>query len=194
MSADYGECSSVVTLFFAMKSLTIFDRCAGALSWKRNQLLILSFGGHFLLTASLRRRKISMWISLLKVAVTVNYISESGNFLKLLRTGYKVIKRKTPREELNVHSFLKGEYSPWTNYLILTLSITKRGGEWCSLFWTRLRAGQYVVSIPVGLRKFALLHHIQTGSRCTQPSHEWESCFLSLGVNQPILRSPVTSI
>jgi len=51
--------SSVVTLFFARKSLTKTDRCAGALSWRRNQLFVLSFYRHFFLTVSLRRRTVS---------------------------------------------------------------------------------------------------------------------------------------
>ena len=50
-------CSKVVTLFFVNKSVTKTDRCAGALSWGRNQLLVLHFSGHFLLTASPRQRR-----------------------------------------------------------------------------------------------------------------------------------------
>jgi hypothetical protein len=68
-SEGYGGCSSVVTLFFAKKSLTKTDRCAGALPWTRNQLLVLHFPGRSLLTASLRRRRVSMWISLFTVAI-----------------------------------------------------------------------------------------------------------------------------
>ena len=44
--------SSVVALFFAMKPLTKTDRCAGALLWRRNQLLILHFSWRFLLTST----------------------------------------------------------------------------------------------------------------------------------------------
>ena len=69
-------CSSVVTLYFAKKCLTKIDGCAGALSWNRNQLLNSHFPGRFLLTASLRRRRMSMYISVIIVAVTVNYASE----------------------------------------------------------------------------------------------------------------------
>jgi len=43
---------SVVTLFFANKSLIKTDRCAGALSLRRNQLSILHFSGRFFLTAT----------------------------------------------------------------------------------------------------------------------------------------------
>jgi len=50
-SGDCGGCSSVVTLFFANKSLTKTDRCAGALSLRRNQDLVLVFSGRFFLTA-----------------------------------------------------------------------------------------------------------------------------------------------
>jgi hypothetical protein len=45
---NMGEAQVLVTLFFANKSLTKTDRCAGALSLKRDQLLLLSFSGHFL--------------------------------------------------------------------------------------------------------------------------------------------------
>ena len=45
--------SSVVTMFFAQKSLSKTDPCAGALSWRRNQLLVLHFSRCFLLTAYL---------------------------------------------------------------------------------------------------------------------------------------------
>ena len=44
---EHGNCSSVVTLFFAKKSLTKADRCAGALSWRGNQLFIFLFFGAF---------------------------------------------------------------------------------------------------------------------------------------------------
>ena len=37
-------CCSVVTLFFAKKFLTATNRCAGALLWRRNQLLVLFWG------------------------------------------------------------------------------------------------------------------------------------------------------
>jgi hypothetical protein len=63
-SGEYGGCSSAVTLFFAKKCLTKTDRCAGALSCRRNQLLVLHFSGRFVLTASLSRRRMSMYISL----------------------------------------------------------------------------------------------------------------------------------
>jgi len=63
MSGEYGECCSVVTFSFAKKSLTKTGRCAGALSWRRNQLLVVLFSGRFLLTAFLRRRRMSIHIS-----------------------------------------------------------------------------------------------------------------------------------
>jgi len=67
---------SLVTLFFAKKALLKTDRCAGALSWIRNQLLVLHFSGHFHLTASLRRRIMSKYIYSFRVAILVNYTSE----------------------------------------------------------------------------------------------------------------------
>jgi hypothetical protein len=67
-SGEYGGCSSFVTLFFAKKFLTKTDRCAGALSCRRNQLLVLHFSGLLVLTASISRRGMSMYISLFTVA------------------------------------------------------------------------------------------------------------------------------
>ena len=49
--------SSVVTFVFAKKSLTKTDRCAGALSWRRNKLTGFHFLRRFLLTAFRRRPK-----------------------------------------------------------------------------------------------------------------------------------------
>ena len=73
---EYGGYSSSVTLFFAKKSLAKTDRCAGALPWSRNQMLVLRFSGRFLLTTSLRRRRISLYISLITVAIPANYTSK----------------------------------------------------------------------------------------------------------------------
>jgi len=56
-----------VTVFFAKKFLTKSDQCDGLLSWRRHQLLVLSFGRHFFLTISLRWRRMSMYISLFTV-------------------------------------------------------------------------------------------------------------------------------
>jgi hypothetical protein len=75
-SEDYGGCSSVVTLFFVKKSLAKTGRCPGALSWRRNQLLVLRFSGRFLLTASLRRRRILLYISLITAAIPASYTSK----------------------------------------------------------------------------------------------------------------------
>jgi hypothetical protein len=61
-------CSSVVTLFFAKKSMTKTYRCAGAFSWRRNELLVLSFSGSFLLTASLMWRRMSMFICFFNIS------------------------------------------------------------------------------------------------------------------------------
>ena len=59
---------SVVTLFFAKKSWPT-DRCAGALSWRRNQLLVLHFSGRFLLSASQSRLSMSVYIPFFAIAI-----------------------------------------------------------------------------------------------------------------------------
>ena len=79
-----GKCSSVVTLFFSKKSLTKTDRCAGALSRRRNQLLVLHFSGHFLLTSSVRRGTNLCNRNAPQAAITVNYTREFRELLKLL--------------------------------------------------------------------------------------------------------------
>jgi hypothetical protein len=50
-------CSSVVMLFFIKKSFTKTDRCAGALSCRRNQQLVSPFFGAFPSNRVLRRRR-----------------------------------------------------------------------------------------------------------------------------------------
>ena len=71
-----GKCSSVVTLFFSKKTLTKTDRCAGALPWRRNQLLFLHFSGHFLLTSS-TRRSTNLWDgNSPQAAIPENYTTE----------------------------------------------------------------------------------------------------------------------
>ena len=50
--------------------------------WRRNQLLALHFSGCFLLTASLRRRRMSTYISLFIVKIPVNYTSEFWELLE----------------------------------------------------------------------------------------------------------------
>jgi len=47
-SGEYSIRSCVVILFFAKKAITKTDRCAGTLSWRRNQLLVFYFSGRFL--------------------------------------------------------------------------------------------------------------------------------------------------
>jgi len=80
---QYGGCSSVVTLFCVKKYLTKTDQWAGALKWRRNQLLVLHFWGHFLLTTSLRQRRMSRNITSLTVAIPIHYTSEFREVLKL---------------------------------------------------------------------------------------------------------------
>ena len=81
-SGEWG-CSSVITLFFAMKPLTKTDQFAGALLWRINQLSILHFSGCLLLTTSLRRRRTSMYISIYTLAIPINYTSEFWELLEV---------------------------------------------------------------------------------------------------------------
>jgi len=84
-SVEHCGCSSIVTLFFAKKSLTKTDRCAGELSWRRNHQLVVHISERFLLTASLRRIT-NLWkrYSLMQQFPWI-LPANSGNFLKLLR-------------------------------------------------------------------------------------------------------------
>ena len=82
-SGEYGGCSSFITLFFDKKSLTKTDWCAGALLWSVHQMLILNFSGHFLLTTSLRKQRVLVYIYLFTVAILVNY---TYAFWELLET------------------------------------------------------------------------------------------------------------
>jgi hypothetical protein len=75
-SVEYGGCSNVLTLLFDKKSLTKIGQCAGALSWRRKELLVLNLSGHFLLTSSVGRRRISVCISLFTLAIPINDTSE----------------------------------------------------------------------------------------------------------------------
>jgi hypothetical protein len=78
-SWEYGGCYSVVTLFFTKQPLNTIDRCAGALSWRRNQMLVLHFSWNFLLTASSTGTKDGSVVYLFRVAIPGNYTSETGN-------------------------------------------------------------------------------------------------------------------
>jgi hypothetical protein len=76
-SEEYGGCSSAVTLFFTKKSLWL--KPTGVLEHCREgetNCLVLLFSGHFLLIASLRRRRMSMYFSLFTAAIPINYVSE----------------------------------------------------------------------------------------------------------------------
>ena len=69
--------------------MTKTDRCAAALSWRWNQMSVLHFAWRFLLTTSLRRPSMSMWITLFAVAQNLPswgsiIPANSGKFLKLL--------------------------------------------------------------------------------------------------------------
>jgi len=79
-----GEWGSfnVGTFFFAKKLFTKTDRCAGALSWRGNQPLLLHFSGRFLLIASVRRRRISVHVALFTVTIPVKCTSEFGEIIE----------------------------------------------------------------------------------------------------------------
>jgi len=77
-SGKYRGCSIVVTFF-----LTTNNRCARALSWRRNRLLVLQCSRRFLLTTFLRRRRTSMnflysqfYRNFPHGAIPVNYFSK----------------------------------------------------------------------------------------------------------------------
>ena len=72
----------VLSHFFVKKSLTKTDWCAGALSWRRNQLLVLHFSGCFLLTTSVMWQRMFLYISVFKVPVPINYTSEFWEFFE----------------------------------------------------------------------------------------------------------------
>jgi hypothetical protein len=69
-------------LLFAKKSLKKPDRCAGAFSQGRNQLLVLHLSGRFFLAASQRRRMMSMYVYFFTVAIPVNYTKEFRELLE----------------------------------------------------------------------------------------------------------------
>jgi hypothetical protein len=56
-----------------------------------NQLLVLTFSSFFLLTTTVRRQRIAMYISLFTLAIAVNYTTNSGKDLKLLRVSLPLI-------------------------------------------------------------------------------------------------------
>ena len=64
--------------------VTTTDRRAGASSLRRNQLLVLHFSRLFLLTASLRRRRMPMYIVLFTAATPVNYTNEFRELLEAI--------------------------------------------------------------------------------------------------------------
>jgi len=70
-------------MFSAKISLTKTDRCAGALLWRRNQLLVLHFSERFLLTAVLRQQTHLCDRNFPCAAIPVNY---TGEFRKPFET------------------------------------------------------------------------------------------------------------
>jgi ribosome modulation factor len=77
---EYGGCYNVVTLFFTKKSSNTTDWCVGALSWRRNQMLVLHFSWRFLLTASSIETK-DVRVNIFTVAIPTNYTGEPGNIV-----------------------------------------------------------------------------------------------------------------
>jgi len=73
------------------------DRCAGALSWGRNQLTVLHISGRFLLTACLRRRMMSRYIYLFIYSYYTTSMTRisanSRNILKLLSLGQLTVEQ-----------------------------------------------------------------------------------------------------
>ena len=90
---EYGGCSSFPTLLFVKKPLTKTDRCDGAL-WRRNQMFVLHYSRCFLLTTSLQRRRMLMYISLFTLGIHVNYSNEFQKPFEL------------PRKNANQNNFL----------------------------------------------------------------------------------------
>ena len=75
-SGKFGGCFSAVTLFFAKKLLAKTDQCAGALSWRRNQLFALHFGGGVFSDRFPKATRMSMYVSLFTAAISVNCANE----------------------------------------------------------------------------------------------------------------------
>jgi len=71
-----------VTLLFDKKSFIKTNRCAGAFSSRRNQLLVLHFSGRFLLTTLPRRQRMLMCISSFTVAIPILYTREFREVLE----------------------------------------------------------------------------------------------------------------
>jgi hypothetical protein len=66
-----GELLQCCHAVFAKKSLATINRCAGALSWRRNQLLVLHFSGRFILKVAIRQQRMSVHITLFPVLLSV---------------------------------------------------------------------------------------------------------------------------
>jgi hypothetical protein len=82
---EIGGCSRFVILFLAKKkSLTKTDRCTGELL-KKKPNAGSPYSGRFLLTASLRRQRMSMYFSIVKVAISLIIPANSRNVSKPLR-------------------------------------------------------------------------------------------------------------
>jgi len=120
-SAKYRGCSSVVILFSDTKSLTKTDRCAGALLWRRSQLLVLHFSAHFLLTASLRHQWMSVYIYLFTAAIPVNFTSEFPKLFEATMYFIKLLSGTTQNNCLN---------SGWWHHKIIPQALYFLTIEW----------------------------------------------------------------
>jgi len=79
--------------FFCKEILDQTDRCSGALSWRRNQLLVLDFSRRFLLTSCLRRRRMSMYVSVFTV-LQFPSCSNSSNYTSEFRELFEGTTRR----------------------------------------------------------------------------------------------------
>ena len=79
---------SVFTLFSAKKSLTTARPVCWGIVVKETPTVVSPFWGRFLLTAFLRRRRISVHISLFTATIRVNYTSEFQELFET--TAYEV--------------------------------------------------------------------------------------------------------
>ena len=139
-------------MFFARKSLTKTDRCAGALPGKRNHLLVLHFSGRFLLTAFLRRRRISMYKYYPHAVIPVNYNSQIRKIFEAT-TYFKGPFRGSSRRLLSSSSFTIHANFRCTIVDIWIASLKKKkekihlapftqyGSKWCTVLQTARSSG-----------------------------------------------------
>ena len=103
------------------KSLAKTDQCAGALLWRRSQLLVLHFSAHFLLTASLRHQWMSVYIYLFTAAIPVNFTSEFPKLFEATMYFIKLLSGTTQNNCLN---------SGWWHHKIIPQALYFLTIEW----------------------------------------------------------------